>query len=258
MIGAALALILLSLFDSEITQVEGVVLILALVVFVYFSYKQSRKEVERKEKESRASNFDVNETHTKDIKDITPIIDTQSDPVRHLAKRDGKSRAKEETPSRAPAMTTEISVPSFFKSILLIAAGLILLYFGATFTVENAVIIATAIGISERVVGLTIVAIGTSLPELITSVVAAKKKHLDLSVGNIVGSNIFNVLSIVGISAAIAGVSVNPDIFTDYAVMIGFSIVLIPLMRSGFVISRIEGYGLVAAYSIYLLILLLM
>jgi cation:H+ antiporter len=258
MIGAALTLVLLSLFDNEITQLEGVVLVLALIVFVYFSYKQSRKEEERKEKESRASNFDVNETHTTDIEDITPVIDTASDPIGQIAKKDGKSRAKVETPVRTPATTTEISGPSFVKSILLIAVGLILLYFGATFTVDNAVIIATSIGISERIVGLTIVAIGTSLPELITSVVAAKKKHLDLSVGNIVGSNIFNVLSIVGISAAIAGVSVNPDIFIDYAVMIAFSLLLIPLMRTGFVISRIEGYGLVAAYSVYLLILLLL
>lgn len=250
MIGAALTLVLLSLFDNEITQLEGVLLVLALIVFVYFSYKQSRKEEERKEKESHASNFDVNE--------IPPVMDTASDPVRHIAKKDVKSRAKEGTPVRTPATTTEFSAPSFVKSIWLIAAGLILLYFGATFTVDNAVIIATSIGISERIVGLTIVAIGTSLPELITSVVAAKKKHFDLGVGNIVGSNIFNVLSIVGISAAIAGVSVNPDIFIDYAVMIAFSLLLIPLMRTGFVISRIEGYGLVAAYSVYLSILLLM
>jgi cation:H+ antiporter len=256
MIGAALALILLSLFDNEITQIEGVLLVLSLIVFVYFSYKQSRKEEERKGKETRVSEFDANERQTMTIEDISPVIETASDPVRHVARKDGKGQPKGSTSIRTP--TTDISAPSFVKSISLIAVGLTLLYFGATFTVDNAVVIATAVGISERIVGLTIVAIGTSLPELITSVVAAKKKHLDLSVGNIVGSNIFNVLSIVGISAAIAGVSVNPDIFIDYAVMIAFSLVLIPIMRSGFVISRIEGYGLVAAYSVYLLILLLM
>lgn len=258
MIGAALALVLLSLFDNEITQIEGVLLVLALIVFVYFSYKQSRKEEERKGKLSRLSKFQADEAHRMDIEDTTPVIKTASDPVGHIAKKHSKPRAKEDTPVRIPATTTDISAPNFVKSILLIAVGLILLYFGATFTVENAVVIATEIGISERIVGLTIVAIGTSLPELITSVVAAKKKHLDLTVGNIIGSNIFNVLSIVGISAAIAGVSVNPDIFMDYAVMIAFSLLLIPLMRTGFVISSIEGYGLVAAYSAYLLILLLM
>lgn len=258
MIGAALVLILLSLFDDEITRIEGILLVFALIVFVYFSYKQSRKEEETKRKEGPASNFDANETQTMTIEDMSPVIETASDPVRHIVKKDGKGQPKGDASIRTRTTATDISAPSFVKSILLIAVGLTLLYFGATFTVDNAVVIATAVGISERIVGLTIVAIGTSLPELITSVVAAKKKHLDLSIGNIVGSNIFNVLSIVGISAAIAGVSVNPDIFIDYAVMIAFSLLLIPLMRSGFVTSRIEGYGLVAAYSVYLLILLLM
>ncbi len=256
MIGAALALILLSLFDSQITQFEGTMLVLALIVFIYFSYRQSRKEEERKRKADRVSGFDANETQTTNIEDISPVVETASDPIRHVAKKDNKVQPKGDTPSRT--LATDISAPSLGKSILLIAVGLALLYFGATFTVDNAVVIATAVGISERIVGLTIVAIGTSLPELITSVVAAKKRHLDISVGNIVGSNIFNVLSIIGISAAIAGVSVNPDIFIDYSIMIAFSLVLIPIMRSGFVISRIEGYGLVAAYSAYLLALLLM
>lgn len=256
MIGTALALILLSLFDNEITQIEGALLVLALVAFIYFSYKQSRREEKGEGKEAQVSKFDATETHTIPIKDITPVIETASDPVKHVIEKDDKGRQKGD--STAPTTTTDTSTSSFVKSILLIVIGLILLYFGATFTVDNAVVIATAIGISERIVGLTIVAIGTSLPELITSVVAAKKKHVDLSVGNIVGSNIFNVLSIVGISSVITGVSVNPDIFIDYAVMIAFSLVLIPLMRSGLIISRMEGYGLVVAYSTYLIILMIM
>ena len=243
MIGAALALIILSLFDNEITQLEGVLLILAIIAFTYFSYKQSRKEEQK-------SRHDTYGTNTIPIEDTTSVIETASvaPPI-----EEGEKKAKRVKEPRKGTPTSSIA-----KSVLLIAVGLALLYFGATLTVENAVVIATSIGISERIVGLTIVAIGTSLPELITSVVAARKKHADLSVGNIVGSNIFNVLAIVGISAAIAGVSVNPNIFIDYAIMIAFSLVLIPIMRTGFVIRRIEGYGLVAAYSVYLLALLLM
>jgi cation:H+ antiporter len=254
MIGAALALIVLSLFDNQITQLEGVLLILAIIAFTYFSYKQSRKEEQGQEnstgKKEQISGLGTHETHTIPIEDTTSVIEAASvaPPI-----REGEKKAKRDKEPQNGTTTTSIA-----KSALLIAIGLALLYFGATLTVENAVVIATSIGISERIVGLTIVAIGTSLPELITSVVAAKKKHADLSVGNIVGSNIFNALAIVGISAAIAGVSINPNIFTDYAIMIAFSLVLIPLMRTGFVISRIEGYGLVAAYSAYLLILLLM
>jgi cation:H+ antiporter len=263
MIGAALVLIILSLFDNEITQLEGVLLILAIIAFTYFSYKQSRKEEGQGREKNRGKTEqkprpDTYETHTIPIEDTTSVIETASvaPPIKEGEKKAKSDKEPQnETTATATATTTTTAIA---KSALLIAIGLALLYFGATLTVDNAVVIATSIGISERIVGLTIVAIGTSLPELITSVVAARKKHVDLSVGNIVGSNIFNALAIVGISAAIAGVSVNPNIFIDYAVMIAFSLVLIPLMRSGFVISRIEGYGLVAAYSIYLLVLLLM
>lgn len=141
------------------------------------------------------------------------------------------------------------------KSIILIGAGLALLTFGSFITVENAVIIAKSFGVSERIIGLTLIAIGTSLPELVTSIVAALRGHSDLSVGNIVGSNVFNILAVIGISAAITGISVNENMFFDYYVMIAFSIILIPIMRSGFILSRREGCGLVAAYFAYLIYL---
>jgi cation:H+ antiporter len=144
------------------------------------------------------------------------------------------------------------------KSIILIGIGLGLLTFGSFITLENAVSIAKSFGVSERIIGLTLIAIGTSLPELVTSIVAALRGHADLSVGNIVGSNIFNILAIIGISAAITGISVNENMFFDYYVMIGFSIILIPIMRSGFAISRKEGYGLVTAYFAYLIYLFVM
>jgi len=143
------------------------------------------------------------------------------------------------------------------KSIVLIGIGIALLTLGSFLTVENAVSIAKTIGVSERVIGLTLVAIGTSLPELVTSIVAAIRGHSDLSIGNIVGSNVFNILAIVGISATIVGISVSEDMFFDYYIMIGFSLVLLPIMRSGFVISKKEGYGLLAGYLVYLIILLL-
>ena len=143
------------------------------------------------------------------------------------------------------------------KSIALIGIGLALLTFGSFLTVESAVSIAKNIGISERVIGLTLVAVGTSLPELVTSVVAARRGHADLSIGNIVGSNIFNILAIVGVSATIAGISVADSMFFDYYIMIAFSLVLIPIMRSGFKISKKEGYALLAGYLAYLIILLL-
>ena len=137
------------------------------------------------------------------------------------------------------------------KSIMLIAIGLALLTVGSFLTVDNAVIIATSFGISELFIGLTLVAIGTSLPELITSIVAAKKGHADLSIGNIVGSNIFNILAILGISSLISGITASEQILVDIGVMLAFSLVLIPIMKSGFVISRKEGIALIAGYVVY-------
>ncbi len=232
MIAASIALVILSMFDNKITQLEGALMVMAIISFNYFSYRQSRKEAES----NKPTTGSTTSSHAMPIEEITETDNTA-------------------VPPRAKDIDSSSSI--FAKSIPLILLALVLLYFGATLTVDNAVVIATAAGISERVVGLTIVAVGTSLPELITSVIAARKKHTDLSVGNIIGSNLFNVLAVVGISSTIAGISVNPDIFSDYAIMIGFSLILIPLMRSGFILSRIEGICLVIAYLTYVVMLLL-
>lgn len=139
----------------------------------------------------------------------------------------------------------------FSKSVTFIIIGLVLLTGGSFLTVDNAVIIGTNFGVSELFMGLTVVAIGTSLPELITSVVAARKGHADLSVGNIVGSNIFNIMAILGISSLISGITVSEQVLIDVGIMLGFSLVLIPIMRSGFVISRKEGIFLILGYVVY-------
>ena len=144
----------------------------------------------------------------------------------------------------------------FLKSTVFIIAGFLLLTGGSFLTVDNAVIIGTSFGISELFMGLTVVAIGTSLPELITSVVAARKGHADLSVGNIVGSNIFNIMAILGISSLISGITVSEKVLVDVGIMLAFSLVLIPIMRSGFIISRKEGILLITGYIGYVIFLL--
>jgi cation:H+ antiporter len=148
-------------------------------------------------------------------------------------------------------ISNEKNDSSFSKSIILIIIGLILLTVGAFFTVDNAVIIAKEIGLSERIIGLTLVAVGTSLPELITSIVAAKRGHTDISVGNILGSNIFNILAILGISSSITAISVNDSMWTDYVFMILFAVILLPIIKTGLKIGKIEGILLVAGYVGY-------
>ena len=159
------------------------------------------------------------------------------------------SRAKKERKSvTEDSSITKTPIP---RAIVLIVIGAALLYFGGFLTVENAISIAENIGISETVIGITIIAIGTSLPELVTSVIAIRKGHTDIGIGTIVGSNIYNILMILGISSVITGIAVVPGIFTDYLIMIGFSIVLIAFLRSG-IIPKPAGIGLVIAYVVYL------
>jgi len=159
------------------------------------------------------------------------------------------SRAKKERKQEEEDPSVQKS--SIPKAIGLVAIGSGLLYLGGYLTIENVVLIAQGIGISETVIGITIVAIGTSLPELVTSITAIKKGHTDIGIGTIVGSNIYNILMIMGIASMITGIAVVPGMFTDYLVMIGFAVVLIAFLRSG-IIPRPAGIGLAIAYAVYL------
>jgi cation:H+ antiporter len=133
----------------------------------------------------------------------------------------------------------------------MVAAGLALLVLGARLLVTGAVDIAEGFGLSQAVIGLTIVAIGTSLPELATSVVAALKGQGDIAVGNVVGSNLFNILGILGITALVRPLAQSGMSSVDLGVMLVLTVVLLPLMRSGFRVSRAEGGVLVAGYAAY-------
>ena len=140
----------------------------------------------------------------------------------------------------------------YLRAFGLIGIGVVLLYFGAEFTINNAEIIAQQFGISERIIGLTVIAIGTSLPELITSIIAIRKGHTDIGVGNIIGSNIYNILMIMGVASALYGVTVSGEVFVDYAIMIAFSSALLFVMFKG-IITRNVGIALVMGYMIYLI-----
>lgn len=137
-------------------------------------------------------------------------------------------------------------------SMVFIIVGLGLLLFGANLFVQSAVVIAKIFNVSDAIIGLTIVAIGTSLPELITSVVAAYKKEADIAIGNVVGSNIFNILGILGITALVIPISSLGISYVDLGVMLFTAIILFPLSRTGFSISRFEGAFLLAGYAGYI------
>jgi cation:H+ antiporter len=147
-----------------------------------------------------------------------------------------------------------------WKSILLILAGLALLVIGGRAIVYSAVELATMFGIPERIIALTIISIGTSLPELATSAVAAYKKHADIAIGNVVGSNIFNIFLVLGVSAVINPVPLQPGANLDLLVNLGAGLLLFLFIFTGkkHSVDRWEGVLFVGIYVAYVVALVAM
>ena len=211
MIGVSLLVVAMS-YDGEISQVDGLILIAALIGFTAYTIKTVKKQ-----------KIQQNETVENDELEGEYFL-------------------------------SKYKIETYPQSIGLIVAGVILLFIGGHLTVDGAVNIAETLGLSQLVIGVVIVAIGTSLPELITSIIAIAKKQTDIGVGNIVGSNIYNILLILGVSSAIVGIPVVPDVFSNYYIMIAFSLVLFIGFRK--YIPRVVGVGLAIAFVVYLTSLL--
>jgi len=143
---------------------------------------------------------------------------------------------------------------SLGKALAMVIVSFIVLVYGADMLVDGASDIARQLGVSDRIIGLTIVAVGTSLPELFASVMAAKKGETDMAVGNIIGSVSFNILSVIGLSAAICPIQQsNVGFATDYLIMIFLCILLWFFMRTKRLLERWEGAVLLAIYVAYII-----
>ena len=212
MIGVSLLVVAMS-YDGEISQIDGVLLIAALIAFTAYTIKTVKKQ-----------KIQQNET-----------IENEA--------------------LEGEYFLSKYKIETYPQSFGLIVAGIILLFLGGHLTVDGAVNLAETLGLSQLVIGVVIVAIGTSLPELITSIIAIAKKQTDIGVGNIVGSNIYNILLILGVSSAIVGIPVSSDVFSNYYIMIAFSLVLFIGFRKS--IPRFVGIGLTMAFVAYLVSLLL-
>lgn len=144
--------------------------------------------------------------------------------------------------------------PALLKDVLLIGAGLVLLVIGAKWLINSSIEIARYFNISELVISLTIVAAGTSLPEVATSIIATMKGERDIAIGNVVGSNIYNILAILGVTALIpkGGMAINPvSMALDIPFMVFVAVICLPIFRSGAAISRKEGFLLFSLYVGY-------
>lgn len=194
--------------DEVLTAIEGVIMFLALVVFLIALIRSSRKS-------TRANLEEVDDA---------------------------------------------LAEVSNFKIVMWLLIGAAGLYFGSEWLVSGAKQLATAVGISDYAISVTVIAIGTSVPELAASVIAALKKEKAISLGNLIGSNIFNIASVLGLTAIIKPIVVNPDtpqiLSTNIFWMIAFAAVLIPLMiiPKRFEIGRLKGMLLFGAYMVFIYI----
>jgi cation:H+ antiporter len=163
------------------------------------------------------------------------------------AKNDSKD-IKEESFSLKEKLVAILSVP----------AGIFILALGGNITVDGAISLAQVLGVSERIIGLTIVAVGTSLPELVTTVIAAMKGKTDILIGNIIGSNIFNIFFILGVTGIIEPLVLNTVPVVDYLFMTGAVVILLLSLYVGkrHHIDKWQGYTMVSIYFIYILLLI--
>lgn len=158
--------------------------------------------------------------------------------------------------SNKPHKEKEEAKSSWLLDVFFVILGISLLIGGSNLLVNNAIVIARFLGMSEAVIGLTIIAAGTGTPELATSVVATLKGNKDIAIGNVVGSNIYNVLLVLGITSMIKPISTNEISSIDIYVMLGLSFLLLPLMRTGYALRRWEGGLMLCLYLIYLFYLI--
>lgn len=201
--GASVLLYLL-VIEGVLNAVEGIVFVVALVLYITYIVSQSRKEVK------------------------SAILNSGKNDIPDAPKK------------------------QMWKDILFIVLGCIALYFGSEWFVLSAIDLAINLGIEERVVGLTVVAFGTSLPELVTAAVASHKGEAELAVGNLMGSNIFNILSILGITSIIQPITVNETFLNkDLVWMLMITLMILPLMIIRRRVGRGDGLVLLIVYAIY-------
>lgn len=207
MILFSLALYLVLKNDGVITQVEGILLLVALIVYLVVLIRRAK-----------------NETHT----------------------AEGENDEIDEG----------LSKTSYFKIIVWLLIGGLGLYFGSDFLVRGAKELAKAVGVSDYAISVTVIAIGTSVPELAASIIAALKQEKAISLGNLIGSNIFNIASVLGITAIIAPINVvDPSILsTNIFWLIGFAVILLPLafLPERMHLNRWKGIVLFIAYTIFI------
>ncbi|MBI1267379.1 MAG: calcium/sodium antiporter [Cryomorphaceae bacterium] len=205
---AATVLFIFFAWDLEISQIEGIILITALVIFLLTLIRRARKE--------------------------PSVADNDVEELEGFGKK------------------------GYLFLSMLILIGCVGLYFGSDWFVSGASNIASSLGVSDHIIGVTVVAFGTSVPELVASVIAALRQQSDISIGNLVGSNIFNILGVLGVTATLTPLPIDQNVIdSDMWWMLAIALLIFPMIRMGYKIVRWEGIVLVGIYIAYIATVLL-
>jgi cation:H+ antiporter len=227
--------------DKKIGFVDGLILFTGIIFFIsyqiYNTLNSKRKSGNSEDSASEYSSLAASAHSSTQHSDSDIPVD--------------KTCITERTDKQSPAGRKYL-----LFNILYIVVGLACLLIGSHVLVKAAIFIAGGMGVSEMVIGLTVVAFGTSVPEMATSVVSVLRREADICVGNVIGSNIFNILMVIGSVALVRPLNVAREtLFFEFPVMILFSIALIPMIRGNLRVNRLEGCLLVAGYFVFIFLL---
>jgi cation:H+ antiporter len=215
-------------YTYALDRIAGVIFVGLLAAYVYYAYRQETVPAV------------ASDGHTSAFEKAEAYDELHTGPIRHQA----------ETRTWAEKMGP-------VAPLLMALGGLTVVVLGGKLLVDGAIGLARSYGMSETVIGLTIVAVGTSMPEFVTSVVAAIRKHGDVALGNIMGSNIYNILGIGGVTGLISPTEFPPEIASfDNLIMVAASAAMFAVAYTGYRISRLEGTALLAGYIAYVYVLL--
>jgi cation:H+ antiporter len=234
MLGVSIVLMIVSL-DGVVGRLDGVLLFGGLIAYLIYLARTGGVSVPSVESGGLASDS------------------SNGDPTAGLAGQD-------EPETSGTTATVSRGAKKIAGAALLAVVGLLLLVAGSRFFVDGAVALATLLGVSQTIIGLTIIAAGTSLPELATSILAGIRGERDIAVGNVVGSNIFNILAILGLCGLLGpeGVEVNASMLRfDLPIMIAVAVLTLPVFFTGFRIGRLEGLLFLSFYLAYTAFLIL-
>ncbi len=228
--------------DRSIGFIDGLILFTGIILFIGYQIYNTLNS----KKESRNSTG-----NTDDVPALASSVNSSCQQA-DSSSSDNKTGMSESTEKKSQTRRNLLSY------IVYIVIGLACLLVGAHILVKSAILIAGSFGISEMVIGMTVVAFGTSVPEMATSVVSALRKEADICVGNVIGSNIFNILMVLGSVALIRPLNVAREtLFFEFPIMLLFSVALIPMImiRGNLRVNRLEGFVLVSGYFAFIFLL---